>query len=150
MHWDGRRWTPVPAPNVSGPVASVSADAPDDVWAVSPDRSNLVFHWDGRSWDRVVTPNPDVTNEGGHQVGGTSFRDVAASSADDVWAVGGGQSSVIEHWDGHRWTVVASPRLNLVNSMLDVVSADEADDAWAAGSGQLPTDGRESKARWCR
>jgi hypothetical protein len=39
---------------------------------------------------------------------------VAAVSAADVWAVGGSQTTtgsptLIEHWDGTSWSVVASP-----------------------------------------
>jgi hypothetical protein len=79
-------------------------------------------------------PNPNVNSEGGEPTGGSSFQDVAARSADDVWAVGGGR--VIEHWDGKRWSVVPTPEVNLGTFV--TVSADAADDVWAAGSGADP------------
>ncbi len=96
----------------------------------------LALRWNGRTWDRVQAPNAGVVDLANSQpVGGAGFTDVAVRSADDVWAVGGGQSPLIEHWDGTTWAVVLSPPVNLVDERLAAVAADAPDDAWAAGSG---------------
>lgn len=65
------------------------------------------------------------------------LQSVSAVSGSDVWAVGfhddedGGNSTLIEHWDGRHWHLVESPSLE--GSSLYGVSAVSASDAWAVG-----------------
>src|SRR5206468_7754100 len=68
-------------------------------------------------------------------------EEVSATSSSDVWAVGfactGSCSSsnaqtLIEHWNGSAWSIVASPNVN-TNTYLYGVAALSASDAWAAG-----------------
>jgi hypothetical protein len=106
VHWNGRAWQRVRAQdtgrfNADG-FATVTAIAPNDIWAIGNDvahgEQTLVEHWDGRSW--IIVPAPD------------SFlmNDAAAVASDDVWAVGWMiSSSIIQHWDGSSWSVVPSP-----------------------------------------
>src|SRR5258708_17691099 len=60
----------------------------------------------GATWCVVSSPN--------RAGGGTILNGVAATSASDAWAVGSSNSSagifqpVIEHWNGSRWSIVAS------------------------------------------
>ncbi|HEX4016270.1 MAG TPA: hypothetical protein VHX15_05980 [Frankiaceae bacterium] len=76
----------------------------NDVWAVGAtftdtgeSRSRaLVEHFNGRSWTVVALPG----------TAGTGLASVAAVSATDVWAVGGGRTL---HWDGRAWSVSADP-----------------------------------------
>src|SRR5438477_12750976 len=50
-----------------------------------------------------VVPTPTVRAVAG-------LDGVTAVSSRDVWAVGGGaRRPLVEHWDGARWSVVASP-----------------------------------------
>jgi hypothetical protein len=73
---------------------------------------------------------------------------VAAISADDVWAVGntsdmnGPQTqTLIEHWDGTQWSIVASPNPpSSLESYLFGVAAVSANNVWAVGS-SLPGQG---------
>jgi hypothetical protein len=63
---------------------------------------------------------------------------VAAASARDVWAVGyrdatGVHRSLVEHWDGHRWTVVRLPRLGGPGNGLNAVDAAASAVVWAVG-----------------
>jgi hypothetical protein len=80
--------------------------------------------------DSASPPSPDAR-----------LLDVAAISADDVWAVGGtvrygkwgdvvSASPLIEHWNGRHWTIVRAPR---VRGDLLSVSAASARDVWAVG-----------------
>jgi hypothetical protein len=68
-----------------------------------------------------------------------------ALSADDAWAVGssclprcGRHASslrtLIEHWNGASWSVVASPDPSPAFSVLTAVAASSAGNAWAVGS----------------
>lgn len=67
---------------------------------------------------------------------------VAATSASSAWAVGseisgaGGVSrTLVEHWDGARWSIVASPNVKgMTVNALDGVAVAAPDDAWAVGS----------------
>jgi hypothetical protein len=134
---NGWEWLDTPSPgNFGATLRPITALSATDVWAVgsygmvpaswSPPVGSgpippvtwtpLAEHWDGTRWSVVPAQNPGLTP--GAHLGGTKFVDVAASSATDVWAVGGSATStsgVSEHWDGTRWNVVASPRVNLVD-----------------------------------
>jgi hypothetical protein len=106
VHWDGRAWQRVRAQdtgrfNADG-FATVTAIAPNDIWAIGNDVAHgdqtLAEHWDGRSWTIVSAPDSFLMN------------DAAAVATDDVWAVGWMISrSIIQHWDGSSWSVVPSP-----------------------------------------
>jgi hypothetical protein len=59
-------------------------------------------------------------------------------SSTDIWAVGNSlsgdvRSTLIEHWDGTRWSVVPSPNGPEPINWLTGVSAVSADDVWAVG-----------------
>ena len=64
---------------------------------------------------------------------------VAALSTNDVWAVGSygnGQSSLtlVEHWNGTQWNVVASPNVEgLTSDELLGIAALASNDIWAVG-----------------
>lgn len=136
-HWDGTRWTHVRSPNRgtthSTELDSVSAVAPDDVWAVGhyyeSGYKTLVEHWDGTQWSVVDSPNRPGSD-------GSILKGVSAVAADDVWAVGGrapnaDDTPLIEHWDGATWSIVEGPMPTL--STLLAVSARSANDVWAVG-----------------
>ncbi len=136
-------WTVVPSPNpgVAGnellAAASVSAN---DVWAVGEATTTtgqvaLTEHWNGTAWS--VVPSPNVGS------GNNNLFGVAAVSTNDVWAVGlsgsGGNASnvlqtLIEHWNGHKWSVVSSPNVGTQNNQLAGVTAVSATDIWAVGN----------------
>ena len=119
---------------------------PDDAWAVGV-RGNgvvhtLIEHWDGRRWSVVRSPSPPGAHGTGPFAG---LRAVTAISANDAWAAGesGGSArapatrTLIEHWNGRRWTIVPSPNVRsargVINDMLSGISASRPDDAWAVG-----------------
>lgn len=127
-------------------VAAVSAS---DVWAVgatsdqSPDMFTtqiptgtqaLIEHWNGSQWQ--IVPNPKVGTQG------NLLNSVAAISASNIWAVGNYSNSsnpsqnktLIEHWDGTQWSVVASPNPGMNNDELSAISVVSPDDIWAVGT----------------
>jgi hypothetical protein len=71
---------------------------------------------------------------------GSVFNDVATVSSTDIWAVGVSTDAtprnhaLIEHFDGHTWTVAAAP--SGVGSYLSSVTAVSANDVWAVGDGR--------------
>lgn len=154
-HWDGSRWTVQQSPS-SGQkynlLHGVSASSQNDAWAVGYDISTdsidqpLIEHWDGASW--TVSASPAVGAAGGELDG------VASVSPTDAWAVGfvsipssantpPGNHPLVEHWDGHAWSIVQSAALpdpqDRYNSVpyneLHAITALSANDIWAAGGG---------------
>jgi hypothetical protein len=83
------------------PLYGVDAIAANDVWAVG--YAGLIEHWNGTRWRafKAPTPGPD-----------RRLYAVSLSSATEGWAVGAVVKhhlwkSLLEHWDGSYWTVVA-------------------------------------------
>ena len=71
---------------------------------------------------------------------GYSLSGVAAVSTNDVWAVGyhgdpyyNPIQTLIEHWNGTAWSVVASPNEGTNNNELHGVAAVSPNDVWAVG-----------------
>jgi hypothetical protein len=138
-HFDGTRWTQTPVPD-SGPnyntlfgVAATQGNA----WAVgvaldsSYQAHSLIEAWDGSAWHTAVTPKLDTQRD--------TLYSAVALSARDVWAVGhqqgedGTYGTLIEHWDGTRWSVVPSPDPGTSGNHLYGVAAAGPDNIWAVG-----------------
>lgn len=156
-HWNGRRWarTPVPRTARYNHLFAIDARTPTDVWAVgnsSDGRSGrtLILHWNGERWHITPSPSPPPAPASGRPY--ATLNAVVATSPDNGWAVGesanvapAGQSqTLVLHWDGRRWSRIASPNLrNRAGERFDMlfsVAAVAGDDVWAAGSSntQLP------------
>jgi hypothetical protein len=138
LHWNGSTWRVTPSPRIgSSYLQEAVALSASDAWAVGYSipgsvGQTLAEHWDGTSWTVVTSPSPGAI--------ANYLVDVAAVSADDVWAVGyeinaqGVYRTLIEHWDGTTWSVVASPNVGPKDNLLQGVSAVSANDVWAVGS----------------
>lgn len=138
-HFDGTRWTSTPTPNVGPDYNTLFgvAAAPGHAWAVGVrlDRDyhahSLIESWDGKSWQVVPTPELGTTRD--------LLLSATAVSADDVWAVGEQQdrsgrfATLVEHWDGHRWSAEPSPDPGATGNHLTSVAADGPSDVWAVG-----------------
>jgi hypothetical protein len=141
-HFSGGSWSVVPSPNPnSGQILyGVAAISDSDVWAVGAQQDpsgvwhTLTEHWDGSVW--AVVPAVDAGSSGNH------FYAVKANAFNDVYAVGQSagagfpNTALIEHWDGKRWSVVASPAdsatalplgVTATSSSLTVVGQQETD-----------------------
>jgi len=114
-HYNGTRWTSTATPN-TGPnfttlfgVAATGGQA----WAVGDALDSryaarsVIEHWDGSRWTLIRTPALPGQRD--------MLFSAAASSPRNVWAVGQQQnqagrfSTLVEHYDGHRWTVIPAP-----------------------------------------
>jgi hypothetical protein len=121
FRFSGTSWstTPLPAAGVDT-LAGVKAFAPNDVWAVgrqivtsSPQTRTLIMHWNGSAWSVVPSANPNPNTD--------SLRAIDGTSSSDLWAVGQqapseattgagpGTRTLTEHFNGSRWSAVASP-----------------------------------------
>jgi hypothetical protein len=139
--WNGTQWKVVPSPNVKGDqntLSAVTVVSANDIWTVGSSFNantksiqTLTEHWNGTKWSIVSSPN-----------GSNSFNSlngVTAVSSNDVWTVGDSYNAqtqvgqtLIEHWDGTKWSVVSSPNGG-TNDTLFGVAAASANDIWAVG-----------------
>jgi len=138
-HFDGHQWAITPTPN-AGPNFNTLFDAAvagQRAWAVGVhldanfQRRALVEAWDGTAWHIVDVPTPGAL--------GDMLFSVSAVSARDVWAVGQQQaadsrfSTLIEHWDGDRWSVVPSVDPGTTGNSLFGIAALGPRNVWAVG-----------------
>ena len=147
-HWNGTGWSVVPAidpPSAPDPeFIGMSAAAPDDIWAVGTTNGSdagqtLAEHWNGVRWIKTASVNPADASDP------TLFA-VAAVAPNDVWAAGTTNGSdvgttLIEHWNGVRWSVVTPPATpSAADPYITGLAALGPNDVWAVGttSGQAP------------
>ena len=145
----GSIWTVQPTVNpaaraaapTDSTVAGVSASGPGEAWAVGTFLNTkgldqpLVEHRNATAWSRVPVPQP-----AGQQAVLSGVDDLGPGNA---WAVGtsfggavaGGQT-LIEHWNGTRWSIVPSPNPAAGGGDADLltsISGTGPNDLWAAG-----------------
>ncbi len=84
------------------------------------------------AWSVVSSPN---TGTGHNYLNG-----IGVVSANDVWAVGGYYNgstyhyqTLVEHWNGTSWSVVASPNAGTGDNRLLAVGVVSVNDVWAVG-----------------
>jgi hypothetical protein len=115
---------------------AVTATSHTNAWAVGLQSRGgpatpLVLHWNGTAWKVQSSPSPGVTSR---------LLGVVATSATNAWAVGFQQHSngspeltLMEHWNGAAWKVVASPNPRSGLDHLNAVDMESPDDVWAVG-----------------
>ena len=140
-HFNGVSWSEVSVVNPGTQIVlrGVAALSPTNVWIVgfsdtsATPQAPVIEHFDGRAWSIVPSPNPGVQ--------GSLLAAITAVSPTDIWAVGSAtvqgngyvvEQSLTEHWDGTRWSVVATPS-NGEGNLLGV-SASSSTDVWAVGN----------------
>lgn len=144
-HWNGSAWSLVSTPPVGDSsgvnyLDGVAAIAANDVWAVggystsSLGSVTLIEQWKGSSWSVVNSPNVASADN--------ALDAVTALSAANVWAVGsytnsaGASYTLIEHWDGAKWTIIPSPNGSTSSTATNVLydlAGVSANDLWAVG-----------------
>ena len=121
-------------PNPVGTILE-GVDAVDgQAWAVGghvvgPVSSPFIQRWNGTSWAEQkaqVPPGP---------IGISSFYAVKAFSASDVWAVGSwmGDDPLVDHWDGHRWSLVTVPSFGGSENILTGIDGTSSSNLWLVG-----------------
>ena len=125
-HWDGDRWSVVPATQDRGvtDLNAIGGSSGTDVWAVGTRGvyRPLALHYDGTAWSEVPVPRPARAG----------FTGVYASSPSNALAVGYAHGAgFAEHWDGASWQPVDVDDPD--GSTLYDVDGTSARDAWAVG-----------------
>jgi hypothetical protein len=117
LRWNGKRWSLVrtPRPGFASALDGVSCSASADCWAVgfydtATTELNQILHWNGRTWSLVPAPSPTAA-------GGVSYlAGVRCVAPGNCWAVGAYTTgagtpflTLALHWNGRRWSLVATP-----------------------------------------
>ncbi len=138
-HFDGTTWQHVPTPNVGTNFNTLFGvtDSGGTAWAAGVfldgkfnDRA-LMEMWNGTKWTVVDVPQPGSRRD--------IFYSVSADSRSDVWAVGGQSgpdgkyATLVEHFDGQKWTVVPSPNPGSTGNILYGVTAVGPNNVYAVG-----------------
>jgi hypothetical protein len=139
-------WNVVPSPSfgmLDNNLAAVSAGCSSDAWAVGsfypPGQGGNVLralglHFDGTRWTGYPLPNVGLNEN--------SLLGVSELPSGEAWAVGYYQSAdykqrtLIEHYDGTDWKVVASPNPGSRQNIVYGVAAISNKDVWAVGGTQ--------------
>jgi hypothetical protein len=85
------------------------------------------------SWEIVPAKNAGPMANG--------LNSISAASDNDIWAVGQAHNTpttyntVIEHWNGRRWSLVKSPNPTQQYNLLHGVAVVASNDVWAVGGG---------------
>ncbi|HEY1768895.1 MAG TPA: hypothetical protein VGG02_01400 [Chthoniobacterales bacterium] len=85
------------------------------------------------SWEIVPAKNAGPIANG--------LNSISAASDNDIWAVGQAHNTpttyntVIEHWNGLRWSLVKSPNPTQQYNLLHGVAVIASNDVWAVGGG---------------
>jgi hypothetical protein len=141
-HWNGKTWSIVSSPNLGtygSAFASISATAPNDVWAVGGTLTNpsgssfvtLTEHWNGKKWSIVSSPNANS--------GDNLFNATVSIAPNDAWAIGdyytgSAFNTLTEHWDGTKWSIVKSPNVGTLGDGLFGAAAFSSTSVWAVGA----------------
>lgn len=143
--WDGTSWSIVPSPNPglldNNLYGIARIPGTGQLWTVgrlknttiSNDYQTLIEQYNGTTWRNI--PSPSLN--GGNNV----LSAVAATSLRNAWAVGsfapdgGGHliQTLIEHWNGVRWSMVTSPNPGTSSNYLNGIASVSATNIWAVG-----------------
>ena len=109
---------------------------------VGPVSSPFIQRWDGKVWAEQklqVPPGP---------IGISSFYAVKAFSPSDVWAVGSwmGDLPLVEHFDGHAWSLVTVPDFGGSENILTGIDGHWLDRSVARGAAPVR---RPATVGWC-
>ncbi len=153
IHWDGTKFTAFPAPMIKGDNTSelngVVDISPTLAWAAGnvnigeANPGQVIEQWNGIEWKVVAGPSLPPGVE-------ASVFAMAATSADDIWAIGsllGDEGEqlfyLFEHWNGSQWTATT---LANGGAFLFGASADATNDVWAVGFSGFENDNSSTLA----
>jgi len=140
--WNGTQWSVVSSPNPGtggGFLFGVTSLSSSNAWAVGGGNGltqTLVEHWNGTQWSIVSSPTAPP-NSGGSV---TDLAGIAAVSGNDLWAVGTNSLgsipvSIIEHWNGTKWSLVTHPNPGTAfNGLIAITVVPGSSNLWTVGS----------------
>ena len=133
----GKRWSIMSSPNPAGSANSSLSGVScrgTSCFAVGSTRVShwmtLVEHWAGNHWSIVTSPNP--TGFQSANLGGVSCPSTMSCFAVGLAQFRSSYEALMEHWNGHRWSIMPSPTLAGAN--MRTVSCSTTATCMAVGS----------------
>jgi hypothetical protein len=148
LHWNGTTWSRAASPNPGRRVnilIGMSSVSATNLWAVGYECASgclgvaegdhpLILHWNGKRWSAAKTPAAKNAILGA----------VSSPASGGAWAVGyrcrsgcssfnGTGPTLVLHWNGSSWSIMASPSPGTHANLLEGVTAVSPADAWAVG-----------------
>lgn len=136
QRFNGTAWKKVKAPApLFRTLVDLDALSPKKIWGVGFDNNDgsqktLIERWNGKKWKVVPSPNRTKFNV---------LNSVDAITAKDIWAAGsynygqGEMGGMMLHYNGKKWTEVATPAPEFSLETLNEVVALGSDDVYALG-----------------
>jgi hypothetical protein len=113
--WDGKGWTIETAP-FGIPFSGVSCASANTCAAVGTGRFEadvnieaLAARWNGNRWASQPTPNPRGAEFGSALSGVSCASGSACTAVGNYISNDGPTVTLVEHWNGRRWTIQATP-----------------------------------------
>lgn len=117
--WNGHTWKQMSLDTpILGSLNRIAILSPNNIWAVGHafipmvhTEPALILHWNGKTWSQVTSPTPANIMD-------ATLSDITALAPDNIWAAGSYTDNnevdhfLVEHWDGHQWTIVPTPQLS--------------------------------------
>ena len=134
--------SPNPAGSDFNELDGVAATGTANAWAVGFTRTagTLAFEplaerWNGTTWQLAATAPVTASDNRLHAVVMTGpSNGWAVGEASVFTSTGTVTASLIEHWNGTAWSVVASPAAEPAGTRLLAASSTSATDVWAVGA----------------
>ena len=135
-NWNGKKWALLQSPALPGVTLNgVTAISGKDAWAVGFTENGtptepVILHWNGGKWVSSGLPN---------LINGGVLTGVASIGPNSIWAVGwyhnapNTEATLVEHWNGHKWSIVPSINPSATDSELTSVAAVPGGGLWTAG-----------------
>jgi hypothetical protein len=158
--WNGSAWSVVTTPNPGGAVNSqfTSVHCLTSTSCVAVGQydngvatKTLVERWNGSKWSIVASPNPAATSV-------SVLASVWCTSTSNCVAVGSwfestpdssAERTLVERWNGSKWSIVASPnKTGAIDSGLAGVACTSASSCMAVGHYDTNTVTRTLTERW--
>ncbi len=169
LHWTGKAWHTVAAPNPGGSQGAsqsqlfgIRCTGAKNCWAVGYYTGkhgllNQALRWNGSQWSLIATPQPGGTTSGSL----SELFDVTCVSSSQCWAIGEyGRESPSEissnevlRWNGRSWSKVHAPQPAGTKSgdlnFLDAIRCSSGTRCLAIGSyGTAAPELRNEALRW--
>ena len=137
-HWNGHDWSVMPSPDPNGVrlagLSGVSCPSTTSCFAVgfADFARTLIEHWNGHDWSIMKSPTPRRQLNDDTWLGG-----ISCPGTNSCFAVGVGgyqADGLVEHWNGHDWSIMKTPKHVGYHSPLRAVSCPSRTSCFAVGT----------------
>ena len=143
--WNGHVWSVMPSPKLDPDFQGVrfadldglACPSSTSCFAVGHNvRKTLVEHWNGHDWSIMKSPTPPVQLNAEVELRGIACPGTNSCFAVGLVGSGDYSTSLVEHWNGHDWSIMKMPIHSPRNDYLSAVSCPRRTSCFAVGASQ--------------